>query len=59
MAKDDTPKGQEKQFIATHPTDPTSPRQVTNQEWSDEKLGQKGWTKGEPVSDEPVVNPLG
>ena len=51
------PAGQSKQFTITHPTDPSSPKQCTNEEWHEQKLGQAGWVKGEPISDEPVVTP--
>ena len=36
-----------------HPTEPDSPKQVTQAEWSDGKYGQAGWTKVDP--DEPHV----
>jgi len=60
MAKQDTPPGLSKEFVVTHPTDPTSPRTVTQQQWKDEKLGQAGWVKEEepptePEPEEPVV----
>jgi hypothetical protein len=55
MAKPDEPPGQEKVFTVTHPTDPSSPKQVTNAEWHEGKYGQAGWTKLDPSEDEPHV----
>lgn len=55
MAKPENPPGQEKVFTVTHPTDPSSPKQVTNQQWHDDKMGQAGWTKVDP--NEPYVDP--
>jgi hypothetical protein len=45
--------GQQKIFTVVHPTEPDSPKQVTQAEWSEQKLGQAGWTKVDP--DEPHV----
>lgn len=59
MAKPDDPgtgaaPGQANQkFTITHPTDPSSPRVVTQQEWTDEQLASQGWKK----SDQPYVDP--
>jgi len=66
VPKPNTPPGLSKEFVVTHPTDPTSPRTVTQQQWKDEKLGQAGWVKEEvpeepevpEVPEEPEVNPL-
>ena len=45
--------GQQKTYVITHPTDPTSPRTVTQEEWREEKLGQKGWSKPADMPEEP------
>jgi hypothetical protein len=47
------PGQQYQKFTITHPTDPSSPRVVTQQEWTDEQLAAAGWKK----SDEPYVEP--
>lgn len=43
--QEDVPPGQAKTFVVTHPTDPSSPRTVTQEQWKEEKLGQAGWSK--------------
>ena len=45
MAKPDAPPGQQKTYVVTHPTDPTSPKEVTQEQWREDKMGQAGWVK--------------
>jgi hypothetical protein len=45
MAKPDAPPGQQKTFTVTHPTDPTSPKEVTQEQWREDQMGKAGWTK--------------
>jgi hypothetical protein len=51
MAKPDEPgkpEKAEKTFTVVHPTEPDSPKQVTQEEWAHEQMASKGWKKAEP-----------
>jgi hypothetical protein len=39
------PPGQQKTHTVTHPTDPSSPKEVTQAQWKQDKMGQAGWVK--------------
>jgi hypothetical protein len=61
MAKPEGPPGQQKTFTVTHPTDPSSPKTVTQEQWKEDKMGQAGWTKvddDEPHPDQTLPGDL-
>jgi hypothetical protein len=61
MAKPDDPgsaaPGQQQAFVVTHPTDPSSPKTVTNEQWREDQMEAAGWVKESKVG-KPEVNPL-
>jgi hypothetical protein len=55
MARPDDPgsqaPGQQKTYVVTHPTDPSSPKTVTQQQWREDKMAKAGWVKPADVPD--------